>query len=488
MAGPRRSARTSGQATSSSPPSAKSNAGTKRKADDSSPAITETKKKRGRPSNASKQQKTLEETMPDVDGDQHGTNGNENGHDEDVEMKQAESVADEQGNGDFERPAGCWFWLDNATYNHAGADQATKHGNGENLKEPGESYEGKNKEGESKDDPEKSLKDSRGGGGVNALDQVKADENDHGSTHKEDEASKDDLDTNGTANGEAVEEDKQREQAQPSNVMEKGLIYFFTRGRVGIEDPSNVQDLQRSFMVLRPLPPGGKLTDGAVQDVGNNRLIALPKKVWPKSGKDRFMVFVEKAGVTMDTLKEEFFTGSTYSTKTVGTRHTPEVTSIGEGVYAMTFTGDGRTTNHLSYMLTIPQELGELQKDVGIAEKGSFVMSSKNPNASQPSYAALPEKPDFPKEIQEEFGSLGWLPTKPEHLNYANAQFLLIGEDFNVEGTAKDEKDDNKETPAEELEKLEHEDEIRVQHLNGDATVFADLGVSAKEYSLKTTW
>lgn len=58
-----------------------------------------------------------------------------------------------------------------------------------------------------------------------------------------------------------------------------------------------MSDLQRSFFVLRPLPPGGKLGEGAIQDVGNNRLIALPKKVWPKSGADKFMAFVEKAKV-----------------------------------------------------------------------------------------------------------------------------------------------------------------------------------------------
>ena len=100
--------------------------------------------------------------------------------------------------------------------------------------------------------------------------------------------------------------------------MEKGVIYFFSRGRVGIDDPSNPQEIQRSYAVMRPLPPGGKITDGAVQDASNIRLIALPKKVWPKSGRDRFMAYVEKAGASMDTLREEFFQGSEYSTKTTG--------------------------------------------------------------------------------------------------------------------------------------------------------------------------
>ena len=52
------------------------------------------------------------------------------------------------------------------------------------INEPGESFTGENKEGESKEDPEKALKDSRGGAGLNALDQVKADENDAGKTSK----------------------------------------------------------------------------------------------------------------------------------------------------------------------------------------------------------------------------------------------------------------------------------------------------------------
>ena len=42
---------------------------------------------------------------------------------------------------------------------------------------------------------------------------------------------------------------------------------------------------------------------------------------------------------------------------------------------------------------------------------------------------------------------------------------------------------------SQELEKLENEDELRVEHLKGDDTVFADLGVSSKDYTkVMTTW
>lgn len=274
--------------------------------------------------------------------------------------------------------------------------------------------------------------------------------------------------------------------------MEKGVIYFFTRGRVSVDEPESVQDLQRSYFVLRPLPEGAKLGDGSIKDLKNNRLMALPKKVWPKSGKDRFMVFVESAGVTLAELKENFFSGSEYSTQTTGTRQQHPVTPLGEGVYAITSTGNG-SESHLAYMLTIPQEPGQMQEDVGIRSKGSFVLSLKNPTVKGPANASLPQSPDYPQEFIDEFRSRGWMPAQPKHLDYANAQVLLIGEDMEnghaLEATSKDEKSDDKETPQEEIEKLEHEDEIRVSHLKGDDTVFADLGISSKDYpSVSTTW
>jgi hypothetical protein len=63
---------------------------------------------------------------------------------------------------------------------------------------------------------------------------------------------------------------------------------------------------------------------------------------------------------------------------------------------------------------------------------------------------------------------LAWSEVKPKYLDYEYCQILLIGErlEQGVQPTKKDQKHD-KETPQEELEKLEHEDELRVQHLHG---------------------
>jgi len=50
-------------------------------------------------------------------------------------------------------------------------------------------------------------------------------------------------------------------------------------------------------------------------------------------------------------------------------------------------------------------------------------------------------------------------------------------------------KDDGKEKPVDEMDKLEDEDSIRVEHLKGDDAIFGDLGLSSKEYpKMQTTW
>lgn len=291
---------------------------------------------------------------------------------------------------------------------------AAKPSNGNSGITAGDAFKGQNKDGESNQDPEKALKNTRDGKGLNRLEEgekprespkdVPLDDvhghHDHAPAGREigGESNGDaERTTHAESNGDAIESEKAREEAMPSNMLEKGIIYFFTRGRVGIENIESVQDLQRSFFVLRPIPDGAKIGDGVIGDEKNARLIALPKKVWPKSGKDRFMAFVESAKVSIKDLKEDFLQGSEYETKTVGTRQTPPVTPIGEGVYAITSTGN-RGESHLAYLLTIPQEPGNMQEDIGIKSQGSFIISLKNPEVKGPANASLPQKPDYPKE------------------------------------------------------------------------------------------
>jgi hypothetical protein len=159
-------------------------------------------------------------------------------------------------------------------------------------------------------------------------------------------------------------------------------------------------------------------------------------------------------------------------------------------VYAVTTTG---RESHLAYEITAPK-IGELQNDLGVNEKGSYIVSVKNPKYPSPANASINNPAQYPEKIQSKFRELRWAPLEPDMLDYEHTQVLIIGEGMGVLGKAvdelsKDQKDDSKEKPEEELDQLEEEDHDRVNHLKESDPVFADLGLSAKEYSkMKSTW
>ncbi|KAG2413750.1 hypothetical protein HFD88_002939 [Aspergillus terreus] len=284
---------------------------------------------------------------------------------------------------------------------------------------------------------------------------------------------------------------KEREEIVPSNVLEKGIIYFFFRPRVNVSEPHGVSDVARSFFVLRPTSMGAVFNESGPMDEGAKcRLMMLPKKKYPTSPKERDMGFVEKAGVSMKQLQESFLAGETYETETRGERTVPEAKPYAEGVYALTRT---KRASHLAYVLTIPGELGQVQEDFGLYSRGSFIMQAKNPKFPGPSFAQLPKDPEYPESVREKFGDYRWIPLEPELMDYPNAQFLMIGEAQQELGKAAVAEPGDKRPeeiqPGEEVEKLEEENEERVEHLRGDDTVYEDLGLHAKNHpKLPTTW
>merc|ERR1712093_360812 len=81
-------------------------------------------------------------------------------------------------------------------------------------------------------------------------------------------------------NGDAVDPGERGDDVS-SSILEKGIIYFFFRPRVNVDEPQDVNDVARTYMVMRPIPLDAKLGDGPIGDAGNCRLLALPKKVLP---------------------------------------------------------------------------------------------------------------------------------------------------------------------------------------------------------------
>jgi len=110
---------------------------------------------------------------------------------------------------------------------------------------------------------------------------------------------------------------------------------------------------------------GAKLGEGPLEDDGKARLLALPKKMLPKSKRDRFLLFVEKPKSSVADLREQFASND-YSTKTQGTSHTPAAAPFSEGVYVITSTG---RESHLAYQITYP-EIGDIQKEVCVLLPG----------------------------------------------------------------------------------------------------------------------
>lgn len=249
--------------------------------------------------------------------------------------------------------------------------------------------------------------------------------------------------------------------------------------------------LTPGLQVLRPMDPDAKLGEGPIGDAGNARLLAVPKKRLPRSGRERWIALVEKTDASFRTLRDGFLASSDYETKTAGHRHAPAATPVGEGVYAVTAAG---RASHLAYVLTLPADLGEVQQELGLRERGSFVVSTRNPQYAAPGGVSLPDGPEYPEDIQEEFRSRRWMPTTPRHLGVVGTQVLLVGDSSGIQKATEpqeEDQEDGKEEPLEEMEKLEDEDTHRVQALQGDdsAAIYADLEVRAKDYpKMQTTF
>lgn len=261
-------------------------------------------------------------------------------------------------------------------------------------------------------------------------DQIQEQEQDHGSEREDGiEGEKEEPGTakaegEGGAEPEAGEDhgEKTADVGHAANVLEKGIIYFIFRGRMNVDEPTSVDDVARTFIVLRPIPAACHLEEGsgtgddeskqqdnkpkALPKQGGEkcRQLILPKKTLPVTPRDRFVSWVEKAGTDIATIRASF-KGEEHETKTRGLRHTPGATPFAEGVYAITSNGpqagagSQRTSgaSHIAYMLTLPHEPTQVQTDFGVQRAGSFIVQVKNPSYKGPRFA--PSKaPEYPPE------------------------------------------------------------------------------------------
>lgn len=86
--------------------------------------------------------------------------------------------------------------------------------------------------------------------------------------------------------------------------------------------------------------------------------------------------------------------------------------------------------------------------------------------------------------LETDFKTLRWVPTKPNHLNYANAQVLMIGEKSGLDKATEPMDADTDKDPGDVLDEMEKEDLDRMQHLPGDQSdaIYADLRASSQSF------
>jgi hypothetical protein len=114
-----------------------------------------------------------------------------------------------------------------------------------------------------------------------------------------------------------------------------------------------------------------------------------------------------------------------YTTETRGKRRLAAAVPAGEGKYVI-----AKHDNHteLAFILELPETPGPTQREFGIKEVASYIISVKNPDVKVPGFAASGKNPDYPKNLKEKFGDKRWINVEePNFLNYENTQLLLIG-------------------------------------------------------------
>src|ERR1044072_7472071 len=138
-------------------------------------------------------------------------------------------------------------------------------------------------------------------------------------------------------------------QQNQTEILEYGDIYFFYRPKVRSEKVKSIEDVRRFFMIT------------ASEQRANNRNseARASERFWARIGG----VFKNANELTKELLSDEFRRGDA-------------ARPVGEGKYALV-----KYQNHaeIAYILELPKEPGEAQKELGIEKEASYIISVINP-------------------------------------------------------------------------------------------------------------
>ena len=239
--------------------------------------------------------------------------------------------------------------------------------------------------------------------------------------------------------------DDDNNQEATAEVLEKGDIFFFYRPKAKVVDDGSgggvksIEDIRRFFMVTATATTtAANAEDGQQQqfDGANSktlkeespryRLFVIGKKSLPEirtteaRRSERYWakvggIFENPQELTGELLSDEFRKGDA-------------ARAVGEGKYAIVKHQDHA---ELAYVLEMPEEPGEAQRELGIEKEASYIVSIINPKVPVPAeYPSSEEPPNYPESILKEFGeneNFISLARDLRFINFQNAQMILVG-------------------------------------------------------------
>ena len=239
--------------------------------------------------------------------------------------------------------------------------------------------------------------------------------------------------------------DEDNNQGATAEVLEKGDIFFFYRPKAKIVDDGSggnvksIEDIRRFFMVTATTITTTNTEHGQRQhsDVTNSktakkeespkyRLFVIGKKSLPEirateaRRSERYWakvggIFENPQELTKELLADEFRKGDA-------------ARPVGEGKYAIVKHQDHA---ELAYILEMPEEPGEAQRELGIEKEASYIVSIINPKIPVPAgYPSSEEPPNYPEPILNKFGeneNFVSLARDLGFIDFQNAQMILVG-------------------------------------------------------------
>lgn len=244
------------------------------------------------------------------------------------------------------------------------------------------------------------------------------------------------------------ESDNNNNHESAAEVLEKGDIFFFYRPKANVVndgsggDVKSIEDIRRFFMVTAStVTAAADSTGSKYQEQFDNtnrttsieegessryRLFVIGKKSLPEirtteaRRSERYWakvggIFENPQELTNELLADEFRKGDA-------------ARPVGEGKYAIVKHQDHA---ELAYVLEMPEEPGEAQRELGIEKEASYIISVINPKVPVPAgYPSSEEPPNYPESILKEFGqneNFVSLARDLRFINFQNAQMILVG-------------------------------------------------------------